>query len=1209
MNEMVRRIKMKKKLYVLLYMILILLFCTSCRKSFSESDYNFNNAALIYNYESIPKDFWNSLYPKDPNSFERDYFELRHDAKISNFEHFAYSLVGFAGETYVDKHNLNVSNLDYTNYQDDYSFNSFRDQAIDVCVEVHPGDWTFSGHGNETYPIVYYFDSEMEYHPVYIERIDDILGNEISSKTFSKLEYVNTYNDWQVYIRPNSIPNGYPYAIHLFQQLGKDAIFMIKVDLPYISDDKTFDLNDFYNRLSKLVTLSSEQKYERLPFEMPNFQKTDEIEDEEIVEEIEEIVEPIEEETQNLTIRKDYIEDTISTDEYVRYSLQALFNYETLDEKYKQMDIPLEYDINALIEDNIDELSVETIKYYLECISLQGVTFFAEENSKSKDTINLNKLVLSENKRFMVWYTTEGPAAITDDDAKILVDNLENMSLYCESLLNSEYQMTSFWISDSIKSQDKLTQQKSILQKYGFDENYLLNSLNVYVVSPEQYKASGITIQNLSNKLSEKLMLDNKSIFDGVPIVPYMLINNENFVNQDSIKQIASHEIFHYFQNSIVDYDEIVTDRIANEVIAQWASAKYCNAVNGNSFLNNHAGDLRRKSSMPITDIVSYYGKEQLGYMLFPYIQCIENTVENGSSKIIDMMWKEDLFDYLDEITTYEERKIITRKMINYYLNNDTASGMTLYTENDEDMLELPLNRIEEPIERITGKELTPIRMDYYEVIFDNNDYRLTIHVDDENLISNLICYLIAFNHQTQKYEIYDEFLLDYKEQIRKLKKNDFNENNIYVVIANMSHTTYETYSCDFVQEQQVDIKSFSPSDLSSIDSEIEIEAYSYAIAWNIKEQVEEYLNALKTGNIEYLLENNSISSINDDVIEQFVKMTAYDYGSDVVRILYEDITFDISDNMLKKWQKEVKEFYFANNDEEEYQEEEIAQFSMLYTLPDTTNWYRNIPYGIKQEIFIPPSDNGFSNNEVLNTLTDAKTILEYYTKDTILIEMSKNTFNVKINLTSFLEPMNEILLDRGNETYSIDENYPRRIISKLNFDKTYVVNVENAADFPYIYKADEYEYLIQKLINRDFIGLEEFYVSIDLDKNAAYVESLYDKYGKYEELTESQKQFVDNFYNTYYDVKISDYVGTSFDGDSIRDGDVYIVYPYMDVLDLYNMNIYYRMENCIENKFNSVHYFPLESISKNDSDLQNISQFILRDYYILIGYAKKYVE
>lgn len=266
---------MKKRFYAILFVILLLTVFAACGKRFSQSDYDFDNNAIIYDYGDIPKNHWNALYPKEPDTFEKDYFEMKYDEQMSNFEHFAHCLIGFAGETYADKHNLDVSDLDYRNYQEDYSFNTFRDTTTDVCVEVHPGDWTFRSHGNETYPIVYFFDTNFEAYPVDIERIENQMDKDYFKPILQQLVYVDTYNNWQVYIRPNTNPEKAPFEVKLFQQLGKDAVFMITVDIPYISDDKNLDLNDFYERLSKLVTLSTEDDYEDIPFSMPSFEENE----------------------------------------------------------------------------------------------------------------------------------------------------------------------------------------------------------------------------------------------------------------------------------------------------------------------------------------------------------------------------------------------------------------------------------------------------------------------------------------------------------------------------------------------------------------------------------------------------------------------------------------------------------------------------------------------------------------------------------------------------------------------------------------------------------------------------------------------------------------------------------------------------------------------------------------------------------------------
>ena len=255
----------------------------------------------------------------------------------------------------------------------------------------------------------------------------------------------------------------------------------------------------------------------------------------------------------------DYMNNNITTDEYVRYLLYTQYDTSMLDKKYQKL---LKSDSSINIEDLINkyykELSTETLNYYAKKINLNNITFELDKENeeqtddnkialsdmfiqtvyaKSDKVTNLNKVVLSKNGNFVVWYTTTGNSATNYESALKIADGLENTISKYDSLFNSKYNYNSNVISKGTTYKN----QQKILENSNIDTNYLESAMQIYLVN---YNDSS-SAQYISGYGKGKEILN--SVFGGdnygTIAYPYIVIKPSSFndfVTNCSCSNVAS---------------------------------------------------------------------------------------------------------------------------------------------------------------------------------------------------------------------------------------------------------------------------------------------------------------------------------------------------------------------------------------------------------------------------------------------------------------------------------------------------------------------------------------------------------------------------------------------------------------------------------------------------------------------------------------------
>ena len=143
---------------------------------------------------------------------------------------------------------------------------------------------------------------------------------------------------------------------------------------------------------------------------------------------------------------KDLKDKVVSMDEYFKNLLFAEYDQEYLSNRYYQLKRP-EYalDTDFIAYTYESKITDTTMKYYLDRAILSGITFDVDKVNEKREfgdivaslgadevkasdfnkSINLNRAILSGNGNFVVWFTTSGNSAITEQQARSIADALE----------------------------------------------------------------------------------------------------------------------------------------------------------------------------------------------------------------------------------------------------------------------------------------------------------------------------------------------------------------------------------------------------------------------------------------------------------------------------------------------------------------------------------------------------------------------------------------------------------------------------------------------------------------------------------------------------------------------------------------------------------------------------------------------------------------
>ena len=390
-------------------------------------------------------------------------------------------------------------------------------------------------------------------------------------------------------------------------------------------------------------------------------------------------------------LNMDFEAGQITADEYFQQLTYSEYDSSKLDEKYapdeaavapiNNVDELLEF--YEKYESEISKTSIENFAnhYFLNDVALWtdeddpvSATGIVLADKKENYAHRLDKVILSDNGHFLIWYTKEGDDAITDAQAKNLAANLEkNISKYSE-LTGSPYEFYPIDTEEGDTTSDARKVNKT-LRANNIDTAYLLGAMNVYVMDTKSKSTlasyysmtcdsssdSGCAASTTFHKLINDFGQFNQSI-----TWPHIVVNNLVYEKDDggvSGEQTINHELFHHYQKIICspenkkrygycpdnqyDYAEalanlasaLVTNK-KGELLGNWSWRYGARAHDGLRHITNDSGDH--------------------GYGQYPYFYSYQKIVNNGFATLVQAHKQSDPYDFIQKHTSASDmQKVI----------------------------------------------------------------------------------------------------------------------------------------------------------------------------------------------------------------------------------------------------------------------------------------------------------------------------------------------------------------------------------------------------------------------------------------------------------------------------------------------------------------------------------------------------------------------
>ena len=440
------------------------------------------------------------------------------------------------------------------------------------------------------------------------------------------------------------------------------------------------------------------------------------------------------------TIDADYANGVINKDQYLMQLAYSIFEPSKLDAKYSSLnnDYLNPRDLfEELFSSNIDEISTQTKAYiygkYIINYAQWDPSLDEEEGnvSKVKDSkiqkvVNanpqtLNKVKLSKNENFLIYYTTTGDNAVSEEAVSLYADFLEeHVKNYKKKYgLDFKYEQkyeAGFFETDIGRiAKGRAT---ALLIKNGISPEYMNSAMPVYLLNmgdlpvPAFYASSANTRADLpyDDMVFQALMevgcveprfaIDNgkvnptnltpeeleiaKTEFCSAALsyaFPYIVLNSGE-KNPDNTNLISAHELFHHYQHYICgegEYDGCKSGLFTIETTANLAATKITDVDSVGTRITNHAY-LVNAYKLFEQNVHDNAGK---GYGAFVFGYNYATTVPNGLNIINDSVKYEHPLNYLYSTANGKYKDAFLATAENYLtLNYDSKQYLPYEIDN-----------------------------------------------------------------------------------------------------------------------------------------------------------------------------------------------------------------------------------------------------------------------------------------------------------------------------------------------------------------------------------------------------------------------------------------------------------------------------------------------------------------------------------------------
>lgn len=473
-------------------------------------------------------------------------------------------------------------------------------------------------------------------------------------------------------------------------------------------------------------------------------------------------------------IEEDYKNGKLNINEYFTqlvYLEYASSNVETkYTSDYKYYIVGSELKTTEILEKYYEQLDQDIVKLYLTNKSMANISLGEEKKGtvqqskksatdykvkllKNDDDIKkaknhrLNKVYLSRNEHFLIWYASYGDDAITDEQLKAIANGLENSVNKYEEYFEIKYSYSPY--VDNKLFNDDWDNAKEVLKQNNIPTSILKTAMSVYIydTGSDGTAASYNDEKDATKWINRSLLLDILDE-DGIINYPYITINKRSISkSMDSLVQLYNHELFHHMQYLFcksTSGERCIENITLSEAMANFASSKVSNVSTKNNFLNNWAGIYTINTSTKLTDIEDKIGNK--GYALFPYFYSY-SIKSNNWAKIL--------------MNAHTESSPFT------YIQNNTSKQDLIDTIND-----LAYKTISQDYDN--KSLLSSEKIKYKEVLKEKNTYNLEINagsIDYFEINNKTVLNVLTKNHDYLTIKLYG-----YKDGIYKELSTSSNE-------------------------------------------------------------------------------------------------------------------------------------------------------------------------------------------------------------------------------------------------------------------------------------------------------------------------------------------------------------------------------------------------------------------------------------------------
>lgn len=354
------------------------------------------------------------------------------------------------------------------------------------------------------------------------------------------------------------------------------------------------------------------------------------------------------------------------------------------------------------------------------------------------------------------------------------------------------------------------------------------------------------------------------------------------------------------------------------------------------------------------------------------------------------------------------------------------------------------------------------------------------------------------------------------------------------------------------------------------IEEDVEIIVDYNDIAEKTFKQIENFFEALKVGDMKTIL---AMSNENQETYETLVKMNEYDYTPKFFQLLFGNMKYYINEENISDLARDLEKAY-ENNDE-------LIHLNIAYSKP--VSYMTNNAYLMSfEEGTTIPKKYLNNNDEAFECIEKMMSFMPMCLGSDFWITTPDKDGNIKICIDYVLE-------DLGlQDLRALDSNYPMYYVQNKILASYDVTIGDNQKPFKDDNK--EFEMFGKYLELKDFNSYADYlYEFTGTDYKTQYEET----YGKYEDLNENQKLFVDDFItNKFYCDLFTYYLN-----DDCKEGMLVLISPVLNDSEGRSISL---TENYIKDNIVKI------NIEYGNADNYEV---FLWYYYRVIEYAKNNIE